>query len=266
MSTGRTNIPSHTNQVIRDFDAKFDAFESNFTVPILKDRHLVFIKAVNQYVNASLSVSMLSHIGIKNETTGFRGASPELRLLSSKAIHRLELWINTLASAEQRSAEELSLPPFDVLIMLNAYMLSPRPFLEDLQASRVHNGEYKATQRDTESWMQTVKVPFDISQMAEFIDISCPRCAGPLRVNWEEFNGKGYGQAGFETTCPSCPKLVVNHDALCAGKFLTDFAVCQSDEQSVLKGTLLDEEGIRDYLEGGRLIVDELVNILGKAP
>ncbi|KAG8869994.1 hypothetical protein FRB97_000463, partial [Tulasnella sp. 331] len=176
MSTGRTNIPSHTNQVIRDFDAKFDAFESNFTVPILKDRHLVFIKAVNQYVNASLSVSMLSHIGIKNETTGFRGASPELRLLSSKAIHRLELWINTLASAEQRSAEELSLPPFDVLIMLNAYMLSPRPFLEDLQvrdlprlqtfptkeiASRVHNGEYKATQRDTESWMQTVKVPFD---------------------------------------------------------------------------------------------------------
>ncbi|KAG8871783.1 hypothetical protein FRB98_000491, partial [Tulasnella sp. 332] len=239
MSTGRTNIPSHTNQVIRDFDAKFDAFESNFTVPILKDRHLVFIKAVNQYVNASLSVSMLSHIGIKNETTGFRGASPELRLLSSKAIHRLELWINTLASAEQRSAEELSLPPFDVLIMLNAYMLSPRPFLEDLQvrdlprlqtfptkeiASRVHNGEYKATQRDTESWMQTVKVPFDISQMAGFIDISCPRCAGPLRVNWEEFNGKGYGQARFETTCPSCPKLVVNHDALCAGKFLTDFA------------------------------------------
>lgn len=103
------------------------------------------------------------------------------------------------------------------------------------KASRIHNGEYKATERDVESWMETVKVPFDIAQMTEFLDINCPRCAKSLRVKWEESSGKGYGQSGFETTCPLCPKLVVNHDALCAAKFLTDFTACQHNPNQVLR-------------------------------
>ncbi|KAG8851144.1 hypothetical protein FRB96_009485 [Tulasnella sp. 330] len=273
--------PSHTNQHLRDLDAKFDSFKSNFTVPILKDQHLVFIETVNRYINTFLSTGVPSHLGAKNDTTGFREASPKLRLLSSKAIHRLDLWINTLVFHKHHPDRELPLPPLDVLIMLNAYMLSPRPFLEDLRvrdlpqlqtfpikeiASRIHNNEYKATPHDIESWMHTVRVPFDIAQMAEFIDITCPRCARHLRVNWEESSGKGYGQAAFETTCPSCPTLVVNHDALCAGKFLTDFKTCQHDQKSVLQGTLLDQNGVRDSLEGGRFFLNELVNILGKAP
>ncbi|KAG8875699.1 hypothetical protein FRB97_004802 [Tulasnella sp. 331] len=266
-----------------NFDATFDSFTYNFTVPILKDQHLVFIETANRYVNASLSNGSSagsSHYAVVNKITGFEEASPGLHLLSSKAIHRLGLWIDTLVASKRRQGGELSLPPLDVLIMLNAYILSPRPFLEDIRVrdlpelqafpikeivTRINNGEYRPTRHDMESWMQTVKVPFDVAQIPEFVDIRCPRCAGTLRVNWEGPNGNGYGQEGFRTGCPSCPRLTVNHDALCAGKFLTDFTECQRDKNCVLKGTLLDNKGVRDDIAGGRVIVDELVKILGKA-
>ncbi|KAG8842229.1 hypothetical protein FRB96_005851 [Tulasnella sp. 330] len=256
------------------FDETFDTFKSAFTVPILKDQHLAFIGAANRFIRTSLST-----ISVTNKMTGFEEASPELRLLSSKAIYRLELWIDTLIASKHHQGGELPLPPLDVLIMLNAYMLSPRPFLEDVRvrdlldlqsfpikdiAARIQGGEYLPTKRDMDSWMEKVKVPFNIAQMPEFININCPRCAGSLCVEWEESSGSGYGQAGFGTTCPSCPKLVVNHDALCAGKFLTDFVACQHSHYRVLMGTLLDQEGVRDDVKGGRVIFNELVQTLGK--
>ncbi|KAG8842470.1 hypothetical protein FRB96_005417 [Tulasnella sp. 330] len=277
-------MPS-SNQKFQGFDAAFDSFKSAFTVPILEGQHLVFIGAANQFVRTSLSSkdasSRASPIAVTNEMTGFDGASPELRLLSSKAIHRLELWIDALVSSEHHQGGELPLPPLDVLIMLNAYMLSPRPFLEDVRvrdlpqlrtfpikdiAARIQNGEYQPTKPDLDSWMQMVKVPFDVAQMPDAVDIHCPRCTKCLIVKWEEANGNGYGQAGFKTTCPSCPKLVVNHDALCAGKFLTDLSTCQRDHKRVLMGTLLDQKGVRDDIKAGRVIVDEVVKILGKSP
>lgn len=119
-----------------DFDTAFDRIASAFTVPILRHQHVEFIDASNRFVLETLPPDPSSgspRIGVTNPTTKFEEASPELRLLLSKAIYRLGLWIDTLVASEHRQGGELPLPPIDVLIILNAYMLSPRPFLEDVR-------------------------------------------------------------------------------------------------------------------------------------
>lgn len=107
---------------LRAFDSDFAAIKEVFDVPALED-HLTILKTIFLMIRR-----VDENFVVTNPDTCHKQASPLMKLFLSKAIHRFEVWIT---KGLNHFAPDKALPPLDVLLILQAYLLAPRSFTED---------------------------------------------------------------------------------------------------------------------------------------
>jgi hypothetical protein len=94
--------------------------------------HLRFLGAAASF----FEVLSKDHVAF-NQSTGFPSATQAGKVFLRRAVYRLKLWIKFVLrpkhlSGTDSTLQSFELPPFDVLIMLHAYMLHPHRFYEDM--------------------------------------------------------------------------------------------------------------------------------------
>jgi len=208
---------------------------------------------------------------------------PKLRSFLLKASHRLELWL-THVICNDRAEQTLSLqdlPPLDVALVLQAYMLSPHRYFEDTYvrfpglasagayplvelASQIveKDGVYVHTPslEQVAHWEKLTGVPFDFTAYSEAnksVSVTCPFGGHVIQVPWEN-DGRGYGEASFSHMCQDCNKLVTA-DVLCISKLLADILNSSGTANyRILRGTLLDSRGEVTHANARRIAQEVL--------
>ncbi|KAF2865282.1 hypothetical protein BDV95DRAFT_507594 [Massariosphaeria phaeospora] len=177
---------------------------------------------------------------------------------------------------------EYWLPPLDILMVWQAYMLNPRTYLEDCIRSTKHKMWrtsfpwkpvynsidsttlcYSPPQAAVANFKQRNKIPWDVTGDDELKTVACPRCQHKLSVPWTQptvLRGKesiesylshdtGFAGQDFQEICPEC-NLTITHEKLRVGKFIADVTL----DRRPMPGTILNKEGMPQMTEKNKHI------------
>ncbi|KAG9006149.1 hypothetical protein FRB93_008941 [Tulasnella sp. JGI-2019a] len=209
--------------------------------------------------------------------------SPQLSSFYAKAVYRFETWIRTALRSRQRDGPlvEEEIPPPDVLILLQGYMLSPWLFAEDSELRfpelgrigpfplhevvahiNAETGSYKSTLEQIAHWEKQTGLPFDALNMKNETEVVCPSCHNKQATFWIKLqDGTGYAEPGFALDC-ECG-LHITHDALCVSKLVQDLVGSKEPDAHILRGTLFGGASGSEQRDIARMTTREVVRVLG---
>ena len=198
-----------------------------------------------------------------------RGKIPSLRMEDILHSNRIESLLDS--NTRTRWTAEM-LPPLDVLMVLHAFLLNPRNFLEDclrlnmmplwyagfpwhLVSTAINDQtfEYSPDVDATSHFEQLTGLNWDNLHDPGTRKITCGGCghqwdwaytnaAFGNDVNFAFESSQGYTDKGFELQCFNCARIT-NHQSLCLAKFRKDL-VALMDEQVPMPGTILSLNGL----------------------
>ncbi|KAF8548607.1 hypothetical protein OG21DRAFT_1422787 [Imleria badia] len=145
------------------------------------------------------------------------------------AVERFDRWCRSLVDLCSVNLE-LALPPIDVLMVWNAYLLNPiwyaedtahisalshLPVLTEYLAINIASPDLLITNSPhpdrVNSWEHHTETPYDPLDAAAVIshkDIQCPHCEHRMPVPFLGLYGSGYAQSNFVASCASCGKSI----------------------------------------------------------
>ncbi|KAH8824704.1 hypothetical protein DL96DRAFT_1712950 [Flagelloscypha sp. PMI_526] len=187
------------------------------------------------------------------------------------AVERFPIWCESLQENDLDNHGLNVLPPPDVLMVFQTYLLNPGWFREDTHRitlckhlpaiadfiakslSRMDEFvESSAPIERVELWAERCNIPFDPFSSAVVLaskPLYCPHCSTRIAVPYADATGTGYLQHRFSVSCPSC-SMVIDKDVLGMVKLAHDLARLTSDPEQTLAGALWTPE--KDLLDAPR--------------
>ncbi|KAF9786260.1 hypothetical protein BJ322DRAFT_775798 [Thelephora terrestris] len=185
------------------------------------------------------------------------------------AVERFERW----AASLNVSGGLFVLPPIDVWMIWHAYMLNPIWYAEDcerlplLRALRNLKDhpidlmesigddpfDFRPPPEQEEFWDAQIRLPYNpfvSCRVHTHVEISCPRCEGPVSVPFLNAGKSGFAQTDFNVVCGDCSSLATR-EKLGVAKFTRDAVLDPDDPAHIsaygkavyLPGTLLMTSG-----------------------
>ncbi|KAH8823293.1 hypothetical protein DL96DRAFT_1469407 [Flagelloscypha sp. PMI_526] len=171
------------------------------------------------------------------------------------AVERFAIWCESLREDDLDNHGLNILPPPDVLMVFQSYLLNPGWFREDTHRiklckylpavadlmakslSRMSEFvELPAPIERVELWAERCNVPFDPFDSAVVLaskPIYCPHCSTRIAVPYADATGTGYLQRRFSVPCPSC-SMTIDKDVLGMVKLANDLARLKTDSEQTL--------------------------------
>ncbi|KAH8828834.1 hypothetical protein DL96DRAFT_1595733 [Flagelloscypha sp. PMI_526] len=187
------------------------------------------------------------------------------------AVERFTLWCRSLEENDLEQHGMDVIPPSDVLLIFQTYLLNPGWFREDchrikeckwlfgvadfMSKSLGQMPEFLEASPKAEReklWTKRCNVPFDPFDAAVVMaskPIECPCCATNIAVPYADETGTGYLQYRFSVSCPNC-SMVIDKSILGMVKLAHDLVAMKSDSSTFLAGALWTPE--KDLLDISR--------------
>ncbi|KAJ3557422.1 hypothetical protein NM688_g1483 [Phlebia brevispora] len=164
----------------------------------------------------------------------------------SLAVERFERWLTTMQPSPLSQWIQEELPPVDVLMVWQAYMLNPIWYAEDcdripmlrklrtlgrrlltalMEVGDINEHNPSSARRDR--WVDrthTTFDPLDAAMLLKMHSVECPQCSTRIDCPFIDPLGTGYSQLNFTAQCTSC-SLVLTRESLAVVKFTHDFAL-----------------------------------------
>ncbi|KAF9779250.1 hypothetical protein BJ322DRAFT_450903 [Thelephora terrestris] len=185
------------------------------------------------------------------------------------AVERFRRWVMLHLNYEG----PFIIPPVDVWLIWNTYMLNPSWYIEDCErlwqlrplrdleehplnlAARMGDEifKYRPAGDQERRWEAGTQLPFDpfvSSAILTDLEVECPNCERQVNTPIVNAEKTGFAQTDFATVCPRC-NAFITREALGVAKFIKDIILDPNDRAHVgmhgkgvyLPGTLLLPSG-----------------------
>ncbi|KAF8970581.1 hypothetical protein BDZ97DRAFT_1789924 [Flammula alnicola] len=212
----------------------------------------------------------------------------EGRLFLRRSVYRFNLWITKILRPKFEKVgnspvglNDNELPPYDVVLILHAFMLHPRAFYSDtirlfpelgvlhgfplIQVAGLIDDFMKYIPKPEQiafweaSTGETFAMPLSTTSTDKFI-IKCPNCKHTFQALWMEASDDGKG-SNLAAPCDGC-NLVITDLAFGAAIISDDIRRAKSGNGVGLAGTILTVEGVLDP-ERSRALTIDIVQVVG---
>ncbi|PPQ96744.1 hypothetical protein CVT26_010229 [Gymnopilus dilepis] len=212
----------------------------------------------------------------------------EGRLFLRRSVYRFRLWIERVLRPKFEKCgpthvglDDHEIPPYDVALVLHAFMLHPRAFYSDtirlFPELAVLNGfpltqvadlitddmVYIPKAEQVNFWESSTGEPFTaplFTTPADSFTVTCPSCQHTFSALWMEASDDGMG-SNLAAPCKQCGLLVTDL-SYGAALFVSDLVRAKSGTGVGLAGTLLTEEGVLDEARS-RSFTLEIARVIG---